>query len=319
MQTPRSMLTQALAGGVVVLTGAFMAGCPADDWGPAALAEGTTPVELRTLRKGREVYGTYCVGCHGEKGDGKGPAEPFLSPKPRDFRVGRIKYAAVPSGELPRDDDYSRVIRNGLQGTAMPAFPFLAHDEVAALIAYVKNFRPDKAHTPRKLPVALGSNPWARNPKAGLVAGEQAYHGFGTCWECHPAYVDQERIVEHFKGAQMPVREFRPDLYTSVTKKSDWAGALITPPDFLVDRIKTGLELENLARVIAAGVGGTAMPTWAGAMDDRKIWGIALYVQELANQRGTAEARSRLASLAKRPLYQAPADPAPQPAQGSQP
>ena len=41
------------------------------------------------LRKhGSEVYAKRCVGCHGVKGDGKGPASVFLDPKPRNFIPG---------------------------------------------------------------------------------------------------------------------------------------------------------------------------------------------------------------------------------------
>ena len=73
--------------------------CGGEDWGPDQLGRGHTSESRRQLQFGREVYATYCVGCHGEKGDGSGPAARFLDPKPRDFRVGRIKFAYVASGD----------------------------------------------------------------------------------------------------------------------------------------------------------------------------------------------------------------------------
>jgi hypothetical protein len=35
-------------------------------------------------------------------------------------------------------------------------------------------------------------------------------------------------------------------------------------------------------RVIQAGVGGTAMPTWAGALQPTELWGLAYYVRSRA-------------------------------------
>ena len=36
-------------------------------------------------------YRRYCVGCHGEEGDGLGENEPWLDPKPRNFTLGQFK------------------------------------------------------------------------------------------------------------------------------------------------------------------------------------------------------------------------------------
>src|SRR5262249_1810690 len=117
-----------------------LAGCEPGDWGPDKLGLGHTSVEVSRLKTGRETYATYCAGCHGEQGDGKGPAARFLNPKPRDFRLGRLKFAAVASGEAPRDEDYLRVLEHGLYGTAMPTFELLSKRERLAVIAYVKTF-----------------------------------------------------------------------------------------------------------------------------------------------------------------------------------
>ena len=49
------------------------------------LAGNALPVTRDNLLRGKEVYLDRCVGCHGVKGDGKGPAAPFLSPTPLPF------------------------------------------------------------------------------------------------------------------------------------------------------------------------------------------------------------------------------------------
>ncbi|MEJ7733018.1 MAG: cytochrome c, partial [Polyangiaceae bacterium] len=76
--------------------------CTGDVWDPAELGEGQASSNARTVALGRELYGQYCVGCHGDSGDGNGLAARFLDPKPRDLRLGKLKFAGVASGDPPR-------------------------------------------------------------------------------------------------------------------------------------------------------------------------------------------------------------------------
>jgi mono/diheme cytochrome c family protein len=212
--------------------------------------------------------------------------------------VGRIKFAAVASGEAPRDEDYVRIISHGLSGTAMPNFDLLSAKDKAAVIAYVKTFYNGWKDDGPSAPTTIGKDPFADDPKGGIEAGRKAYHGLAKCWSCHPAYVTPSEVAEINQEAGLPAPEFRPNVYRSETKESQW-GAPITPPDFLVDRVKTGLDIETLARVIGSGVGGTAMPTWAGSLDNDQIWGLAYYVRALALDRGTKESKELRARLDK--------------------
>src|ERR1700689_15334 len=42
-------------------------------------------------------YRRYCVGCHGDLGDGLGENAPWLDPKPRDFSAGVFKCRSTPT------------------------------------------------------------------------------------------------------------------------------------------------------------------------------------------------------------------------------
>ena len=99
----RSLACLALLGVIGFAT--TLVSCATDVWGPDELLRGASSKEAATLKRGREQYSLYCAGCHGESGDGAGQAARFLNPKPRDFRKGRVKFAAVPAGTLPRDED----------------------------------------------------------------------------------------------------------------------------------------------------------------------------------------------------------------------
>jgi hypothetical protein len=85
-------------------------------------------------------------------------------------------------------------------------------------------------------------------------------------------------------------------LYRAEAKESSW-GPPIRPPDFLFERIKTGLDVDSLALVIGSGVGGTAMPSWVGALKPEQLWGLAYYVRSLALLRGTPEAGAMRTAL----------------------
>jgi cytochrome c553 len=59
-------------------------------------------------------YRRYCVGCHGDLGDGNGENAPWLDPKPRDFTLGIFKCRSTPTGTLPADQDLYDTIGRGL-------------------------------------------------------------------------------------------------------------------------------------------------------------------------------------------------------------
>src|SRR2546430_15757761 len=73
------------------------------------------PVTEENLLRGKEVFLQRCVGCHGLKGDGKGPAATFMSPPPADFTDKDD--ACCGGGTRPRDV-YCPILRGG-PGTAV--------------------------------------------------------------------------------------------------------------------------------------------------------------------------------------------------------
>lgn len=279
----------------LLFVSAFVAsGCAPEGWGPDALSRGSGNIDDETLELGRESYEMYCAGCHGVAGDGEGPAAMYLDPKPRDFRIGLIKFARVPAGQQPRDEDYIRVIHNGLAGTAMPAFRFVPEEEKQAMVTYLRTFTEKKAR-PGDI-IAIPKDPYFEKPEWGVKKGAALYHGLAECLSCHPAYATKDAINAHRKTFDMGDTEFRASMYESEVKESDW-GAPIKPPDFLVDRIKTGTDTESLVAVIAAGITNTAMPSWAATLKPKQLWGLAYYVQSLAKLRGTPEGRALKAEL----------------------
>lgn len=285
---------------------AALPGCDVDDWKPDVLRDGKSLRAAATLKRGREQYSLYCAGCHGEHGDGEGPASRFLSPKPRDFRKGRVKFAAVPANTLPRDEDLVNTMNHGLHGTSMPAWNLVATEDKLAIVAYLKTFSEVWQKEAPGAVVAIKPDPWRKKPKEKAIAeGERVYHGLATCSGCHPSYAKKPAVVEAMKAFDIPATGFRENMYESVVTESDW-GAPIKPPDFLVDRTKIATTRDELVRVIAAGVGGTAMPSWGETLTDKQLWGLAYYVESLVEMRATPEGAELQRALLAQPPYTIP-------------
>jgi mono/diheme cytochrome c family protein len=100
------------------------------------MAAGPTPVDKRDARSG--LFREHCVHCHGITGDGAGPTALELNPYPRDFRLGKFKFKSTPLRQSPTDHDLTKILENGIPGTAMPSFRTLPEEEIKALVQYVK-------------------------------------------------------------------------------------------------------------------------------------------------------------------------------------
>ena len=271
------------------------------------LTLGGVTVSPDRLNRGAVAFTHYCRACHGAAGDGAGTAALGLRPPPRDLRLGVYKFAAVAAGQLPNDADFRRIIRQGLHGTAMLPWD-LPDGTLDDVVAYIKTLSPRWRTEMPGEPVALSPDPWpARGNDAAVERGKRVYHGLAMCAvACHPAYATRAEIFA-FTGelAKMRVEEFRPDLYAAVAKPSDY-GWNIVPPDFTFNVLRAGETVPAIARTTAAGVGGTAMPTWKGVLPDDDLWAMAHYVASLIALRGSPAADALHARLLAQGKWTAP-------------
>ena len=182
------------------------------------------------------TYDRYCVACHGERGDGRGPAAPFTWGAPRDFTAGQFKWSTT--GAAPSDDDLRAAIEYGAPGTSMPGFA-LSASEVDELVAAIKAFAPSAFRGAR----SQGVGPTRpANPDRGAYLWTQA-----GCATCHG---DSGR-GDGPAAAAMP-SERRP---------YDLTAAPLHRPRATDDRDG---RRRAAAQSIAFGLAGTAMPAYQG-------------------------------------------------------
>lgn len=214
------------------------------------------------------LYDRYCLACHGANGDGKGPAAPFSTGRPRDLTTGQMKWRSTQPGQPATDDDLRITIRYGVRGTSMHDFA-LSAAQIDQLIAVVKAFAPD-AYTRESAPVALAASPPARD----AARGRALWNRLG-CVACHGLYGD----------ANTP------------------AGRQLVPPpyDFTRQPFKRPRAADDadsrrraIAMSIATGLAGTAMPSYTTAIPEPDIWALADHVYSINALAKPAEDRSVL-------------------------
>ena len=207
------------------------------------------------IARGKVVYERRCIGCHGEKGDGNGPAATFLNPRPRNFTIGAFKFRTTPSGSLPTDGDLYRTLTRGVRWTAMPTWHELPEKDRLTVITFIKTFSARWREEKPEPPITIGEPPRA-TPEL-LAAGKELYRK-AKCWECHG---------DSGKGDGPSADQLKDDF-----------GFKIRPADFTRGQFKGGGDVRDVFRTMTTGLDGTPMPSFADSMKDNERWAISYYV-----------------------------------------
>jgi cytochrome c oxidase cbb3-type subunit 2 len=269
-------------------------------------------------QRGHEVYRIYCVGCHGETGDGNGPAAKRLITKPRDFTSGIYKFRSTDSGSLPMEADLLRTITRGMARVSMPAFPLMSERDKLAVIEYIKGFYPrwDAEKHARGL-VMVPRAPDDLQDEERVMRGRVVYLEM-QCSSCHgldgagsgatrTEYIDawgNEQKPFNFtrgslKGGDDPediYRVFHTGLRSVMPAYGGETLALVTRTSFAAREEQIGAqEFQSLQRVIDQ-FPETADEIFALPESERltligrNSWDLVAYIQSLRSRTTTTEA-----------------------------
>lgn len=217
--------------------------------------------------KAKEDYVRYCVGCHGDLGDGNGENAQWLDPKPRDFTAAVFKCRSTPTGTLPTDEDLFDTIARGLDRSNMPLWNTFTKQQRADLVAWIKHFSPrwqtEKAGTPIQVPPEPEVTP------ERIQAGRDVFDRV-QCWKCHG-------VTGKANGP-------------SAATLTDDQNHPILPYNFSEGgRFKCGTTDQDLYRIFMTGLDGTPMPSFADNIKPDEAWDLVFYLRTLQPQESKAK------------------------------
>src|SRR5579863_1958245 len=243
-------------------------------------------------------YRRFCVGCHGDEGDGEGENAQWLDPKPRNFTLGQFKCRSTPSGTLPTDQDLYNSIGRGFDRSVMPIWNQLTNQERADLVAWVKHFSSKWTTEKPGTPLEIGPEPevTADRVKAGQVLFQKL-----ECWKCHGV----EGRANGPSADTLQDDQNRPIKAYNFTEGS---------------RPKCGSTDQDIYKIFMTGLDGTPMPSFSDNVKPDEAWDLVFYLRTLQphNMFNTKE-KAIAKQLGLKPIDpNAPAPTAPAAAPGGQ-
>ncbi len=225
---------------------------------PAAAAPGE-------VDNGERLYGARCLGCHGEDGDGLGPGAERLNPPPRDLTLGQYKFKTTAFDDIvPNDQDLFRMIRDGMPGSAMPAWgDVLSEPETWDLVAFIKTFAGLEEEQPS---AQIDYGDQVASSTESIAEGRRLFLEDERCSECHGT-----------RGRGDGIKKLKDD-----NGARTWPRNLTKPWTF-----RASNEPRDIFTRISGGIPTTQMPSFADPVSKKKLgiedrWHLANYVASLA-------------------------------------
>jgi mono/diheme cytochrome c family protein len=204
-------------------------------------------------------YRRYCVGCHGELGDGNGENAMWLDPKPRDFTTAIFKCRSTPTGSLPTDEDLFDTLARGLDRSNMPPWNTFTTQERADLVAWIKHYSPRWQNEKAGTPIQIPAEPEITADR--VKAGQEVYNRV-QCWKCHGA----TGKANGPSAATLTDDQNRPILAFNFSE-----GA----------RPKCGGSDADLYRIFMTGLDGTPMPSFSDNIKPEEAWELVFFLRTL--------------------------------------
>jgi mono/diheme cytochrome c family protein len=249
------------------------------------------------LAAGSRLFRRLCVSCHGTLGDGRGETADWVTPRPRDYRLGAFKFTST-ANHKPSRADLFRTLSTGFQPkAAMPGFAMRSEDDRQRLIDYV-------------MYLSLRGRTEFDVLKAVLLHGEDGLDG--TAADHATAVLKNElKAWTSAQSSEIPANppdlaDDSPELAESVRRghalfhdpkgagcatchvkhgreakpQYDVWGTLIRPADLTEPKRKAGDDPATLFQRIRGGIAASGMPAAVG-LTDAQTWDVVHFLRAL--------------------------------------
>jgi len=256
-----------------------------------------------TATTGQPMYKRFCIGCHGELGDGQGENAQWIDPKPRNFTIAIFRCRSTPTGTLPTDNDLYDTVGRGMLNSNMPHWLPLTPQDRVDLVAYVKHFSPRWETEKPGTPIVIPPEPpvTAERIKEGRVLFQKL-----ECWKCHG-------VTGRGNGP-------------SADTLTDDENRPIKPFNFHdSQRFKCGASDAAMYKDFMTGLDGSPMPSFSDNVTPDQAWALVMYLRTLQPDNTPEKQIARQLGLTPidpmQPLPDSgtPANPSSQPAQPANP
>lgn len=214
---------------------------------------------------GKKIYEKRCWWCHGEEGEGDGPAAEFVNPPPRSFADAIFKYKTTQVENMPTDEDLFRMVSDGMPGTSMPGWSdMLKENERWDVIAHIKVLAQGMFEDSGAEPIDFGGEV-ASSPDS-IAKGKEIFLKKAQCNECHGD-----------EGRGDGMKAMKDDIFG----KRVWPRNLTQPWTF-----RSGSTVKDIYARITTGIPGTPMPSFTKGtkkLTNEERWHVANYVVTLAD------------------------------------
>jgi mono/diheme cytochrome c family protein len=306
------------------------------DWDSANAARERLKLDDETLARGSVLYRRWCMQCHGPTGAGDGAHAIQLAAMPRDYRQGLFKFTTSfqvpgeakqgtgtknllrPAGK-PLRDDLKRVIRRGIDGSMMPAFPTLTDAEVEDLVSYVIHLSV-RGET-EFATISKVMNPTEDDPPFDSAMPVRWLFDQNLMWVLLNWSLAQDnaipippentpnaeaRLVSAARGAQRFTEFGCAGCHTNYGReqqlKWDLWGGVVQPRNLVLGVYRGGRRGEDLYARIYGGIYPSGMPAHydrlAGGTSDPdqpdRIWDIVHFLQALSDPADRIRVRDRV-------------------------
>jgi mono/diheme cytochrome c family protein len=208
---------------------------------------------------GQKTYKRFCIGCHGELGDGEGENAQWIDPKPRNFTLAIFRCRSTPTGTLPTDTDLYDTIGRGMLNSNMPPWLPLTDEDRVNLVAYVKHFSPRWVTEKPGAPIEIPPEP---QPTADRIRAGQVLFQRLECWKCHG-------VTGRGNG---PSSDTLTDDQNRPIKAFNFHDE---------NRFKCGSTNAAMYKDFMTGLDGSPMPSFADNVKPDEAWDLVFYLRTL--------------------------------------